>query len=105
MRNCPNCGQDVQEEELFCEHCGEKLEGAESVSGEAATTAEATGTVEELQTTEGSNAVAEPEQSYSYAKTLQESDNGSGKKGMKLFTALRRFLCLWKEIIFRRSGP
>ena len=84
MRNCPNCGQDVQEEELFCEHCGEKLEGAESVSGEAATTAEATGTVEELQTTERGNAVAEPEQNYSYAKTLQESDNGSGKKGMKL---------------------
>ena len=83
MRNCPNCGQDVQEEELFCEHCGEKLEGAESVSAEA-TTAEATGTVEELQTTERGNAVAEPEQNYSYAKTLQESDNGSGKKGMKL---------------------
>ena len=75
MRNCPNCGQDVQEEELFCEHCGEKLEGAESVSAEATTAENATSAVEELQTTEGSNAVAEPEQNYSYAKTLQESDN------------------------------
>ena len=84
MRNCPNCGQDVQEEELFCEHCGEKLEGAESVSAEATTAENAAGAVEELQTAEGSNAVATPEQSYSYAKTLQESGNESGKKGMKL---------------------
>ena len=38
MKNCPNCGQEVQDEEKFCEHCGEKLEGAETVSAEASAT-------------------------------------------------------------------
>ena len=26
MRNCPNCGNAVQDGCLFCTHCGEKLE-------------------------------------------------------------------------------
>ena len=35
MKNCPNCGQEVQEDGKFCEHCGEKLEGLESTGSEA----------------------------------------------------------------------
>lgn len=94
MKNCPNCGQEVQDEEKFCEHCGEKLEGAETVSAEAsATGAEASAAAESSEAgAAAENAVsaatateaapAEPQASYSYAQTIEEAP--AGKKGMKL---------------------
>lgn len=94
MKNCPNCGQEVQDEEKFCEHCGEKLEGAETVSAEAsAAGAEASATAESSEAgAAAENAVsaatateaapAEPQASYSYAQTIEEAP--AGKKGMKL---------------------
>ena len=97
MKNCPNCGQEVQDEEKFCEHCGEKLEGAETVSAEAgATGAETSAAAESSEV--GANAdhavsaataatateaaPVEPQAGYSYAQTLEEAP--AGKKGMKL---------------------
>ena len=94
MKNCPNCGQEVQDEEKFCEHCGEKLEGAETVSAEAgATGAETSAAAESSEA--GANAdhavsaatateaaPVEPQASYTYAQTLEEAP--AGKKGMKL---------------------
>ena len=97
MKNCPNCGQEVQDEEKFCEHCGEKLEGAETVSAEASATgaetsaaaesselgANADNAVSAATATEATEvAPAEPQASYSYAQTLEEAP--AGKKGMKL---------------------
>lgn len=97
MKNCPNCGQEVQDEEKFCEHCGEKLEGAETVSAEAsatsATGAEASAAAESSEAgaatenavsaaTATEAAPAEPQASYSYAQTIEEAP--AGKKGMKL---------------------
>lgn len=97
MKNCPNCGQEVQDEEKFCEHCGEKLEGAETVSAEAgATGAETSAAAESSElganadhavsaataTTATEAAPVEPQASYSYAQTLEEAP--AGKKGMKL---------------------
>ena len=94
MKNCPNCGQEVQDEEKFCEHCGEKLEVAETVSAEAsATGAEASAAAESSEAgAAAENAVsaatateaapAEPQASYSYAQTIEEAP--AGKKGMKL---------------------
>lgn len=94
MKNCPNCGQEVQDEEKFCEHCGEKLEGAETVSAEAsATGAEASAAAESSElganadhavsaATATEAAPTEPQASYSYAQTLEEAP--AGKKGMKL---------------------
>ena len=94
MKNCPNCGQEVQDEEKFCEHCGEKLEGAETVSAEAsAAGAEASAAAESSEAgAAAENAVsaatateaapAEPQASYSYAQTIEEAP--AGKKGMKL---------------------
>ena len=101
MKNCPNCGQEVQDEEKFCEHCGEKLEGAETVSAEAsAAGAEASAAGAEASAAAKSseagaateNAVsaatateaapAESQASYSYAQTIEEAP--AGKKGMKL---------------------
>ena len=100
MKNCPNCGQEVQDEEKFCEHCGEKLEGAETVSAEAGTTGAETSAAAESSEV-GANAdhavsaataataatateaaPAEPKASYTYAQTLEEAP--AGKKGMKL---------------------
>lgn len=94
MKNCPNCGQEVQDEEKFCEHCGEKLEGAETVSAEAgATGAETSAAAESSElganadhavsaATATEAAPVEPQASYSYAQTLEEAP--AGKKGMKL---------------------
>ena len=94
MKNCPNCGQEVQDKEKFCEHCGEKLEGAETVSAEAsATGAEASAAAESSEAgaatenavsaaTATEAAPAEPQASYSYAQTIEEAP--AGKKGMKL---------------------
>ena len=94
MKNCPNCGQEVQDEEKFCEHCGEKLEGAETVSAEAgATGAETSAAAESSElganadhavsaATATEAAPVEPRASYSYAQTLEEAP--AGKKGMKL---------------------
>lgn len=97
MKNCPNCGQEVQDEEKFCEHCGEKLEGAETVSAEAsaagAAGAEASAAAESSEggaatenavsaATATEAAPAEPQASYSYAQTIEEAP--AGKKGMKL---------------------
>lgn len=97
MKNCPNCGQEVQDEEKFCEHCGEKLEGAETVSAEAGATGAETSTAAESSEV-GANAdhavsaataatateaaPTEPRASYTYAQTLEEAP--AGKKGMKL---------------------
>lgn len=97
MKNCPNCGQEVQDEEKFCEHCGEKLEGAETVSAEAGATGAETSTAAESSEL-GANAdhavsaataatatevaPTEPRASYTYAQTLEEAP--AGKKGMKL---------------------
>ena len=63
MKICPNCGQEAQEQDLFCTNCGEKLDKAlniatapeEPVAPEAtetAKTAEATKTVEAAKTVE-----------------------------------------------------
>lgn len=94
MKNCPNCGQEVQDEEKFCEHCGEKLEGAETVSAEAgATGAETSAAAESSElganadhavsaATATEAAPVEPQAGYSYAQTLEEAP--AGKKGMKL---------------------
>ena len=97
MKNCPNCGQEVQDEEKFCEHCGEKLEGAETVSAEAsATGAETSAAAESSElganadhavcaataATATEAAPTEPRASYTYAQTLEEAP--AGKKGMKL---------------------
>lgn len=100
MKNCPNCGQEVQDEEKFCEHCGEKLEGAETVSAEAgATGAETSAAAESSElganadhavsaataataATATEAAPTEPQASYTYAQTLEEAP--AGKKGMKL---------------------
>ena len=97
MKKCPNCGQEVQDEEKFCEHCGEKLEGAETVSAEAGATGAETSTAAESSEV-GANAdhavsaataatateaaPTEPRASYTYAQTLEEAP--AGKKGMKL---------------------
>lgn len=97
MKNCPNCGQEVQDEEKFCEHCGEKLEGAETVSAEAGATGAETSTAAESSelganadhavsaataATATEAAPTEPRASYTYAQTLEEAP--AGKKGMKL---------------------
>ena len=32
MKICPNCGQEAQEQDLFCTNCGEKLDNALNIA-------------------------------------------------------------------------
>ena len=88
MKNCPNCGQEVQEDGKFCEHCGEKLEGMESASTETmeSNTVEGSdsGIEESKVVAEEPKPSTQPEPVYSYAKTLEDSSAGSNKKAMKI---------------------
>ena len=88
MKNCPNCGQEVQEDGKFCEHCGEKLEGLESTGSEAMESNIVEGTdigIEESKAAvEEAKSSVQEEPVYSYAKTLEDSSAGSSKKAMKI---------------------
>ena len=72
MRNCPNCGNAVQDGCLFCTHCGEKLE--EHPVGEGMPVQEAVGGEEPVQ-----NSV-NAAQAASAGATLQENKEKKGGK-------------------------
>ena len=79
MKNCPNCGQEVQEDGKFCEHCGEKLEGMESASTETM----------ESNTVEGSDSGIEE------SKVVAEEPKTKHPAGAGLFLCknFRRLFC------------
>lgn len=88
MKNCPNCGQEVQEDGKFCEHCGEKLEGLESTGSEAmeSNIVEGidSGIEESKAAVEEAKSSVQEEPVYSYEKTLEDSSAGSNKKATKI---------------------
>ena len=72
MRNCPNCGNAVQDGCLFCTHCGEKLE--EHPVGEGMPVQEAVG--------EGAPVQSSVNEVYA-ASDRASSQEAKGKKGRK----------------------
>ena len=69
MKICPNCGQEAQEQDLFCTNCGEKLDKALNIATApeepaapeapvAAEATEATETAETAKTAEAAKTVA-----------------------------------------------
>ena len=72
MRNCPNCGNAVQDGCLFCTHCGEKLE--EHPVGEGMPVQEAVGGEAPMQNS------ANAAQGASAGATLQENKEKKGGK-------------------------
>ena len=72
MRNCPNCGNAVQDGCLFCTHCGEKLE--EHPVGEGMSVQEAVGGEASMQ-----NSVQEVQAASSGAASQETKEKKGGK--------------------------
>ena len=72
MRNCPNCGNAVQDGCLFCTHCGEKLE--ERPVGEGMPVQEAVGGEASMQ-----NSVQEVQAASSGAASQETKEKKGGK--------------------------
>ena len=72
MRNCPNCGNAVQDGCLFCTHCGEKLE--EHPVGEGTPVQEAVGGEAPVQ-----NSVQEVQAASSGAASQETKEKKGGK--------------------------
>ena len=72
MRNCPNCGNAVQDGCLFCTHCGEKLE--ERPEGEGMPVQEAVGGEASMQ-----NSVQEVQAASSGAASQETKEKKGGK--------------------------
>ena len=72
MRNCPNCGNAVQDGCLFCTHCGEKLE--ERPVGEGMPVQEAMGGEASMQ-----NSVQEVQAASSGAASQETKEKKGGK--------------------------
>ena len=81
MKICPNCGQEAQEQDLFCTNCGEKLDNALNIATapeapaapeatETAKTAEATETAKTAEATETAK-TAEAAETAETAKTAE----------------------------------
>lgn len=81
MKICPNCGQEAQEQDLFCTNCGEKLDKAlniatapeEPVAPEATETAKTAKTVETAETAETAK-TAEATKTVEAAKTVEVTE-------------------------------
>ena len=86
MRNCPNCGNAVQDGCLFCTHCGEKLE--EHPVGEGMPVQEAVGGEEPVQ-----NSV-NAAQAASAGATLQENKEKKGGKPYFLIGVVAVFIAV-----------
>ena len=62
MKACPNCGNEIKEDAVMCEHCGTSLEEMEEEvpTAEEPSAGEETPVAEEVTTSEESTAVEEP---------------------------------------------